>query len=161
MWSTASMADCRTCELVARRDSGQAPPWDRIVRTPGWDVAHAYGTAVEGWTVLALRRHVTAVADLTEDEASELGPLVTSVSRALHEAVGCEKTYVAQFAEHPQHPHVHVHVIPRDAGLPPEHRGPGVFTLAGVDDGRCVPEARMNEIAADVRRHLNPWEPEA
>ena len=28
-----------------------------------------------------------------------LGPLVRDVSRALHAVMGCEKTYVAQFAE--------------------------------------------------------------
>src|SRR5215211_246476 len=109
MWSTASMGDCRTCELVARRDLGHAPLWDFIVRTPGWDIVHAYGTSVEGWTVLVARRHLTAVADLTDAEASELGPLVKHVSRALHETIGCHKTYVVHLAEHPQHPHVHVH----------------------------------------------------
>ncbi len=60
------MTACRTCELIGRRDSGEAPPWDRIVRTLGWDVAHAYGTSVEGWMVLVVRRHITAVAELTD-----------------------------------------------------------------------------------------------
>ncbi|MBV9581560.1 MAG: hypothetical protein JO057_23530 [Chloroflexi bacterium] len=64
------------------------------------------------------------------------------------------KTYVVQFAEHPQHPHVHVHVIPRSAGLPHEQRGPGIFALLGVDEDGSVPEARMNEIALELRRHL-------
>lgn len=148
------MVDCRTCELVARRDSGGAPLWDFIGRTPGWDIVHAYGTSVEGWIVLVARRHITALADLTDDEASELGPLVRSVSRALHQTVGCLKTYVVQFAEHSQHPHVHVHVIPRSAGLPEEQRGPGIFALLGVDRDHRVPEARMNEIATVLRRHL-------
>ncbi len=149
------MADCMTCELVARRDRGEAPPWDAIVRTPGWDVVHAFGTAVEGWTVLVVRRHITSVADLTDDEAAELGPLVKNVSAALQKVLGCEKTYVAQFAEHPQHPHVHVHVIPRPVDLVAEHRGPGIFGLMGVAADQAVPEARMNEIAAEVLRHLD------
>jgi diadenosine tetraphosphate (Ap4A) HIT family hydrolase len=85
--------------LVARRDAGHAPPWDLIVRTPNWDIVHADGTSVEGWTVLVARRHLTAVADLTDAEAAELGPLIKHVSRALHETVGCVKTYVVQFAE--------------------------------------------------------------
>ena len=51
--------------LVARRDAGEAPLWDVIVRTPGWDVVHAFGTAIEGWVVLVVRRHIIAVADLT------------------------------------------------------------------------------------------------
>lgn len=60
------MTACRTCELVQRRDAGGAPPWDQIVRTPTWDVAHAFGTTIEGWTVLVLRRHVASVAELTD-----------------------------------------------------------------------------------------------
>jgi diadenosine tetraphosphate (Ap4A) HIT family hydrolase len=148
------MADCHTCELVARRDAGGAPPWDRILRTPLWDVAHAFGTAVEGWIVLVLRRHVTAIADLTEQEAGDLGLLIRDVSRALHATTGCAKTYIAQFAEHPQHRHVHVHVIPRDPDLDDEQRGPRIFGRLGVPEDRCVPEDRMNQIAESMARHL-------
>ena len=91
------MADaaCHTCALVARRDAGAAPAWDSILRTAGWDVVHAFGTSVEGWMVLVARRHIAAVADLTDAEALELGPLVKSVSAALHAVAGCEKTYAA------------------------------------------------------------------
>jgi diadenosine tetraphosphate (Ap4A) HIT family hydrolase len=139
---------------VARRDAGEAPWWDRILRTDHWDVAHAFGTALEGWLVLVVRRHLTAVADLNDAEAAELGPLVKRVSAALREVIGCDKTYVVQFAEHPQHPHVHVHVIPRSRDLPDERQGPRVFSLLGVPDDRAVPEARMDEIAADIAMRL-------
>jgi len=124
------------------------------VRTPRWDIVHAFGTSVEGWLVLVLRRHITALADLTEHEAQELGPLVRSTSIALREALGCEKTYVAQFAEHEEHPHVHVHVIARMADQPDDMKGPGIFNCAGVADEDAVPAARMNEIALAVREHL-------
>lgn len=150
-----------TCELVARRDAGEAPLWDRILRTDRWDVVHAFGTALEGWLVLVVRRHITSVADLTEGEAAELGPLIKRVSSALQEVTGCDKTYVAQFAEHPQHAHVHVHVIPRPNDLSDELRGPRVFSLLGVPDDDAVPEARMDQIATALaarlrghRRHL-------
>ena len=83
---TRGVSECRTCELVKRRDDGEAPPWDRIRRTPNWDVVHAFGTSVEGWIVLVVRRHITAVADMTADEAAELGPLVKEVSRAVQKS---------------------------------------------------------------------------
>jgi diadenosine tetraphosphate (Ap4A) HIT family hydrolase len=149
-----SMVECKTCELVERRDAGDAPPWDAIMRTPWWDVVHAYGTAIEGWTVLVVRRHITAVADLTDDEAAELGPLIKEVSRAIQAAVDCDKTYVVQFAEHLDHPHVHVHVIPRARDLPDDRRGPRIFSMLGVADHDCVPEARMNELAVELRHRL-------
>ena len=148
------MSACATCDLVARRDEGHAPLWDCIRRTDSWDVVHASGTSIEGWMVLVVRRHITAVADMTDAEARELGPLVKAVSAALQEVVGCVKTYVVQFAEHPLHPHVHVHVIPRVADQPNELQGPRVFSALGLPDDQCVPEARMNEIAAALLEHL-------
>jgi diadenosine tetraphosphate (Ap4A) HIT family hydrolase len=126
------MSECHTCLLTARRDAGEAPPWDHILRTPSWDLAHAFSTSVEGWLVLVARRHITAVADLTDEEAVSLGPLIKQVSAALHEVVGCEKTYVVQFAEHPQHPHVRVHVIARALDLDSSAVGPGIFSRMGV-----------------------------
>jgi diadenosine tetraphosphate (Ap4A) HIT family hydrolase len=148
------MGECVTCSLVARRDAGEAPLWDAIARTEHWDVVHAFGTSLEGWLVLVVRRHLTAVGDLSDAEATELGPLITCASRALQAVVGCAKTYVVQFAEHPQHPHVHVHVIPRASDLPDEHKGPRVFGLIGVPDEDAVPEPRMDEIASRIRGRM-------
>ena len=153
------MTGCRTCELAARRDSGEASPWELITRTRSWDVAHAYNTAIEGWLVLVARRHITALADMTDDEARELGPLIRAVSSALRDGVGCVKTYVAQFAEDPRHPHVHVHVIPRQADQPAELTGPRIFSQLGGPEERCVPEDRMNEIATAIRGPLLPGTP--
>lgn len=153
-WQTRAVPQCATCELVKRRDEGQAPPWDRIRRTPRWDIVHAFGTSIEGHVVLVVRRHITAVADMTADEAAELGPLIKEVSRSVQEVVGCDKTYVAQFAEHPDHPHVHVHVIPRARDLPHEHRGPRVFGLLGVPEDASVTDARMNDIAQQLDAQL-------
>jgi hypothetical protein len=52
------MNTCQTCELVARRDASAAHLWDSIYRTPYWDVAHSYDTALPGWLVLVARGHV-------------------------------------------------------------------------------------------------------
>ena len=143
-----------TCDLVKRRDAGEAPPWDRIRRTPSWDVVHAFGTAVEGWLVLVVRRHITSVAEMTEDEAAELGPLIKEVSGAVQRVVNCDKTYVVQFAEHAEHPHVHVHVIPRARDLPEDHQGPRVFSLLGLPEDASVSETRMNAIAERLNQEL-------
>ena len=104
-----------------------------------------------GWIVLVVRRHVAALADLTDDEAAALGPLVRDVSRALHEQVGCQKTYVIQFAEPPLHRHVHVHVVPRPESLAQDEVGVGIFKFLGVDEADRIPEADMNALAANLR----------
>lgn len=142
---------CQSCEWRKRRDAGGAPLWDNILRTDHWDVVHANSSSLEGWLVLVVRRHAPALADLTDDEAAELGPLIKQVSQALHDATGCVKTYAVQFAEHPEHRHVHVHVIPRQHDLAEDLKGPGIFNLLGVDASELVSEARMTEIAQRIR----------
>jgi len=146
--------DCYTCELIARRDEGKAPLWDAILRTEYWDIVHAYNTSLPGWLVLVVRRHMTAVAELTEAEAVELGSLIRRVSRALHEVTGCTKTYVIQFAEQTEHPHVHFHIIPRMADQPEEYKSTRIFNLLGVPPSDRVTEESMNEIALHVRQVL-------
>ena len=128
--------------------------WDAILRADHWDVAHSFNTSLEGWLVLVVRRHVEALADLTDAEAAELGPLIRRVSQALQAVTGCVKTYVAQFAEDPRHNHVHVHVIARYADQPEHLNGPRIFDLVGVDASDAVSELRMTEIAQRIRQHL-------
>ena len=145
------MTVCTTCELIAARDAGTAPPWDRIIRTEHWDIVHAHPTSLLGWLCLVLRRHVEAIDELTEAEADELGPLLRNLSRFLRADRECTKTYVMQFAEHPQHPHVHFHVVPRMPDLPIENVGPNVFNYLGVEDDARIDDAAMNDLADRMR----------
>ena len=148
------MTQCLTCKLIARRDAEEAPLWDSIYRTAHWDVVHAYNTSLPGWLVLVARRHIEAVDELNEEEALELGVLLRRVSQGLKSAVSCRKTYVVQFAEAVEHPHVHFHIIPRMADLPPEYLGPKIFGLLGVPEVDSVSEERMNKIAEMMRSFL-------
>ena len=149
------MTRCMTCELLVRRDRNEAPLWDSILRTPYWDVVHSFDTAMPGWIVLVLRRHLTAIADLTEAEAIACGELQRQVSIALRDTVECERTYVAQFAEGVEHRHVHYHVIPRMADMPDTAIGPNVFRgYLGVSRKERVSERRMNAIAGTLRQKL-------
>ena len=156
MSTTPDATLCLTCDLVRRRDRGEAPLWDSIHRTAHWDVVHSYNTSLPGWLVLVARRHITAIDELTDEEAAELGVLLRRASAALRQVTGCGKTYVCQFAEQAEHPHVHFHVIPRLADQPDDRRGPRVFGYLGVPDEERVGEERMNAIAAEVRRLLGP-----
>jgi diadenosine tetraphosphate (Ap4A) HIT family hydrolase len=146
------MHDCHTCELVRRRDAGNAPMWDSIHRTPYWDVVHAYNTALPGWLCLVARRHIAAIDELTAEEAIEMGQLIRQISLALKEITGCVKTYVVQFAEAPGHQHVHFHIVPRMRDQPEDHKGPDIFKYLGVPEDDRISEAVMNQIALEVRR---------
>ncbi len=145
------MNSCKTCELVARRNAGLAPLWDCIYQTPYWDVAHCFDTALPGWLVLVARRHIAAVDELTDAEAAEMGILIRRTSAALREITGCIKTYVIQFAESPDHPHVHFHIIPRMADQPEERKSMHIFKYLGVPVEDQVSEEAMNAIALRVR----------
>jgi diadenosine tetraphosphate (Ap4A) HIT family hydrolase len=148
------MKACKTCDLIARRDAGNAPLWDSIFRTNYWDLAHSYDTALPGWLVLVARRHITSVAELTEAEAAEMGQLIRCTSNALRQVTGCLKTYVVQFAENEDHQHVHFHIIPRMADQPEERRSTRIFGYLGVPDEERVREEVMNEIADKIRVFL-------
>ena len=142
---------CKTCEFSERRRLGEAPLWDDIYRTKSWVVVHANNTSLPGWLVLVLQRHIESLDELTEDEAIELGPLIRRVSMSLKCVLGCEKTYVIQFSEHRDHPHVHFHIVPRMKCQPANRRSVHVFAYLGVSQEECVSEGRMNEIATKVR----------
>ncbi|GAA2050455.1 hypothetical protein GCM10009839_66140 [Catenulispora yoronensis] len=144
--------DCYSCRAEA--DLPRLPPRERIAVDDHWRVAHAIGTALPGWLVLVPRRHVTAIAELTDTEAQGLGLWQVRLSRALHATVGCAKTYVAQFAEAEGFGHVHFHLVPRMADLPPSQRGPRVFQLLGGEAAESVTDDAMDQIAQRLQAHL-------
>jgi diadenosine tetraphosphate (Ap4A) HIT family hydrolase len=148
------MIDCHTCELTAQRDKGEAPLWDNIFRTRYWDVVHSYNTSLPGWLVLVARRHIAAIDEMSEAEAAELGSLLRQVSLSLKQVTGCLKTYVMQFAEHPRHPHVHFHVVPRMKDQPDSHRGPQIMNYLEVAEDEYVDEATMNALGEQIRQTL-------
>ncbi len=140
--------------MVANRDSGNAPIWDAIIRTVHWDLVHAYNTSLAGWLVLVVRRHLTAIEQLSDDEAGELGVLLRDVSAAMGQAIGCVKTYVVQFAEAVDHPHVHFHIVPRMADQPEAFKGPNVFRYLGVEESQRISESTMSALALKIRTAL-------
>jgi diadenosine tetraphosphate (Ap4A) HIT family hydrolase len=143
--------ECLSCITNARLDLS---PRDRVHVGLRWRAAHAFGTSLPGWLVVVPRRHVLSLEELTPEEATDLGPLLSDLTRALREVVQCEKTYVALFAEAEGFEHLHFHVIPRSPSLDVAYRGPRVFGLLGGDPARHVPDNTADQIAADLARAL-------
>jgi diadenosine tetraphosphate (Ap4A) HIT family hydrolase len=143
---------CVTCELTANRHQG--PRCERIYEDAHWRVVHAFNTSLPGWLVIVSMRHVVSFAELSEAEALSFGPLLHRVSRALQEVTGAIKTYTVLFAESPEHPHVHLHVIPRMADIPEDKKGPRVFDYLGVPEDQIVPLEKRNEIAVKLQELL-------
>ena len=148
------MGDCLSCRLLRKRDQGEAPPWDSIYRSDYWDVVHAYNTSYLGWLVLIARRHIEALDELTFAESADLGALLREVSQALNAHIGCQKTYVMQFAESEQHPHVHFHIVPRMPDQAPDDIAYRVMRHLGVPVNERCSEDDMNTLALDIRGQL-------
>jgi diadenosine tetraphosphate (Ap4A) HIT family hydrolase len=145
-------ADCYSCAQEAV--TGKLPPRESIAADAHWRVAHAFGTALEGWLVLIPRRHITSISELSDAEAQSLGIWQVRLSQALHQVVGCQKTYIAQFAEAEGFAHVHFHVIPRSPDLPEDLRGPRIFQMMQADEDALVTEQRMDQIARELSDYL-------
>ena len=148
------MTECLSCQLMQKRDAGLAALWDCIYRSDYWDVVHAYNTSYLGWLVLIVRRHIEALDELTFAEAADLGALLRELSLALKRQTGCQKTYIMQFAESPDHPHVHFHVVPRRPDQAADDIAYRVMRHLGVPaDERCS-EDDMNALALAIRGQL-------
>lgn len=146
---------CLTCELTVQRDNKIAPLWDNIYRTDYWDVVHCNSTSYLGWLILVTRRHIAAIDEMTNAESLELGVLMQQVSQALKQQTGCVKTYVIQFAESPNHQHVHFHIVPRMADQAPDDIALGIFMHLGISEDKRVSEDDMNAFGEEIRKFLH------
>jgi diadenosine tetraphosphate (Ap4A) HIT family hydrolase len=145
--------DCYTCRNNDQFD--QLPPRERIAADPHWRVAHAFNTTLPGWLILVPRRHVTTIAELSDDEAAALGTWQVRLSRALHEVTGCVKTYVIQFAEQEGFGHVHFHIVPRMPDIPDDHRGPKIFGYLTRPPAPGIDEQQRDDLAAVLQTRLS------
>lgn len=135
---------CYNCE---HGGEGSAP-WQRVHEEGLWRVALALDSSLPGWLVVVPQRHVEGLHEVSPDDAAVLGRLLQRASAALVEVTGCVKTYVMLFAEAEGFAHLHVHVVPRAADLPPEHRGPKVFAYLDAPADQQPSEHDRDELAA-------------
>jgi rhodanese-related sulfurtransferase/diadenosine tetraphosphate (Ap4A) HIT family hydrolase len=77
------------------------------------------GPSYLGHLVLATKRHVPGLAELTEAEAQAVGLSVARLSRALKVCTDAEKVYLEAYYE--VNPHLHLHLIARYPETPQEY----------------------------------------
>lgn len=112
-----------------------------------WHVRHlAPPGAVAGWMLLIARRHVASLAELDDREARDLGPALRHFERVLARVTDAERIYTAALGE--QHPHVHLHMVPRRAQMPRGTTGFAVFDLERAAASGEVAAATPAEVAA-------------
>ena len=101
------MSDCLACALT----TGELPlPGGLIFRTEHWLVEHCVGPLGLGTLVVKPARHVTTVAELSEAEAYELGPLLWRSSSVASRLVVAEQVYNCLWTHAGGLP-VHIHYV--------------------------------------------------
>jgi histidine triad (HIT) family protein len=116
--------------------------------------------AYRGHLVAEPRRHVEGIGLLDDAEAARLGWLTNRLAALLRDELAAD--HVSSFvlggapvtARTPAH--LHVHVVPRFAGTPPEFAGP---SLTRWPDAPRVDPAEMRALVAALRARLGAADP--
>ena len=85
-------------------------PGGLIHRTDFWLVEHCIGPLGVGTLIVKPERHVTSVAELGENEAAELGPLLKQASMVAKQLVAADQVYNCLWAHAGGSP-VHIHFV--------------------------------------------------
>jgi diadenosine tetraphosphate (Ap4A) HIT family hydrolase len=113
--------------LVCRKHVGEitipdgAVYEDNLVYAGHAAIPKGHTTAYLGSLMVEPKRHISGLADLTEEEAKNVGLLIAHLSRALKTSEGAEHVYM--FVLGHAVPHLHIWVVPRYPGTPREYWG--------------------------------------
>lgn len=141
---------CEACEL----SEGRAPlPGGRIHETTHWIVEHCVGPLGLGTLIVKPRRHVTAVAELSEGEVVELGPLLRLASRLAAEIVPAEQVYNCLWSHSGGRPgHIHYVVQPVTRSQMDRYGAHGPSLQSAMFEAALLPDPGDVERVADRAR---------
>lgn len=138
---------CISCDIV----SGRIRPSGGIVLVEGPFVVYGFPEPcpVRGYVIVASKRHVRGLYDLSDAEATALGPLLSRIQNAQKAALGADHAYVYVIGD--KVPHFHAHVVPRFPDSPPHLRGARLFQATEAD---ALPVADIESAAATLATAL-------
>ena len=102
-----------------------------------------------GHLLVVPRRHTPGLGELSDEEAAAMGLALGRASRALRRREGVERVYSAVIGHHVDH--LHVHLLPRYAGTPPDVPWTAVDEWEGGPHGGA---AEIADVVAELRAHL-------
>jgi diadenosine tetraphosphate (Ap4A) HIT family hydrolase len=144
------MDGCLACDLAEGRI---ALPGGVIYATPTWLVEHCVGPLGLGTLVVKPKRHVVHVADLSDEETAELGPLLRSAARHVSELTSPDQVYVTLWSHAGAKPgHVHWVVQPVTRAHVDEYGLHGPSLQAAMFERGVAPAPHeVEQIAARLR----------
>jgi diadenosine tetraphosphate (Ap4A) HIT family hydrolase len=141
---------CLACDLA----EGRIPlPGGVIYETSNWFVEHTVGPLGLGTLILKPKRHVTRVSELTDAEATELGPLLARAARVIDELIRPEQVYTCLWSHAGGTPvHIHYVIFPATKELMDEHGDYGPHLQVAMFDADVTPPEPEVEAFADRAR---------
>ena len=129
--------ECVACQLTAGE---REPPGGRIFQTYHWVVEHGIGTLGVGTLILKPFRHIVALADMSDAEAAELGPLLRRATSILEALTGPDQVYACLWSHADWTPgHIHFVLEPASNALRSRYPGPGpALQMAMFTEGQAL-----------------------
>jgi diadenosine tetraphosphate (Ap4A) HIT family hydrolase len=142
---------CIACEL----SDGRRPlPGGLIRRSNYWLVEHCIGPLGLGTLIVKPQRHVTAVAELTEAESEELGPLLQRTSSVARDLVDADQVYNCLWSHAGGVPvHIHYVVQPVTSEQMEQYGAHGPSLQVAMFANGSSPEPLEVERIAELARH--------
>jgi len=134
--------ECMACQLTAgeRELAG-----GRIFQTEHWVVEHCIGTLGVGTLILKPFRHIVGLADMSDAEAAELGPLMQRATLVIEALTNADQVYACLWSHAEWKPgHIHFVLQPSWNALRSRYPAPGpalqmtMFTEAQALDPHAV-----------------------
>ena len=142
---------CFVCDVVHGRG---AVPGGLIHRTRYWHVDHCVGPLGVGTLIVKPSRHVVHVADLSDDEAEELGSVLRDAARVTTAITHPEQVYVTLWSHGGGRPgHIHYVVQPITRNVM-EQYGHGSSVRPAMFAGNRTPNADEVEAFAESARTM-------
>ncbi|PFN05135.1 MULTISPECIES: HIT family protein [Bacillus cereus group] len=103
-----------------------------------------------GYLMIDIKRHTPGLAELTEEEATGFGLIMSRVSRALKECEGAEHIYA--FVSGNGANHMHMHLIPRYPNTPQEFWSPAkIASWEGAPHGQAE---QIQKLCERIRTYM-------
>lgn len=134
--------NCKYCEII----KGKRKRKGGIIFENKYAVVFLGNQHHKGHTIIALKKHIEDVLDLTEREREDFFDVVIKIAKAVKKAMKPDKLNYALFGNWV--PHLHWHIYPRykaddDWGDPP------IF-----ENNNSVSEKELEEIADAIRKKI-------
>lgn len=148
----ADIPGCLACDLTSGR---QELPGGRIYETSYWAVEHCIGPLGVGTLIAKPKRHCVHLADLTFEEAAELGPLLSETSGVVTKLVQPDQVYACLWS-HAGWTAGHIHFVMQPAWdkQQADHTKPGPFLQTDMFANQEAPPADQVAAFADRARAL-------